>query len=93
MKQTSDVDSRFSFWESDRLIASLSTLQELHQPQIVSQLLVEFGFLELMFLYLHSLSRAPETCLEVFQGLGLTHGQAQPRHNLGRLDDESWVKC
>ena len=30
--------------------------QELHQPQIVSQLLVEFGFLELMFLYLHSLS-------------------------------------
>ena len=27
----------------------------------------------------------------VFQGLGLTHGQAQPRHNLGRLDDESAV--
>ena len=24
-----------------------------------------------------------------FQGLGLTHGQAQPRHNLGRLDDDS----
>ena len=31
-KRPNDVDSRFSFWESDRLIASLSTLQELHQP-------------------------------------------------------------
>ena len=28
----------------------------------------------------------------VFQGLGLTHGQAQPRHNLGRLDDESAIR-
>ena len=59
--------------------------QELHQPQIVSQLLVEFGFLELMFLYLHSLSRAPET---IVRPEFVSDSRSWPNNSMENIFDE-----